>query len=212
MSSFIMSKSEVGVLFDLMGASSIPVGIVDFTEVSEAEYRQIVESFLDNKLIDSESKGFRPDKGLERFLLPIINNRVLMIFNYGIDGTCTFNVSLYFAEGGLVALLENNEKTIKFLTLDSIDDLLLFIPDINAAGAILGGGAELYISYVLVDKVSSIVHCTRIDLEKDVARIVEGKRTMDDATPVEASMETKISEYREMLHNKLREVYNVAGC
>lgn len=211
MSSFIMSKSEVGVLFDLMGASSIPVGIDDFTEVSEAEYQQIVESFLDNKLIDRESKGFRPDKGLERFLLPIIKNRVIMIFNYGIDGTCTFNVSLYFAEVGLVALLENNDKTIKFLTLDSIDDLLLFIPDINSAGTIFDGGAELYISYVLVDKVSSIIHCTRIDLEKDVARIVEGKRTTD-AAPIEASMETKVSEYREMLCNKLREVYNVAGC
>lgn len=211
MSSFIMSKSEVGVLFDLMGASSIPVGIGDFTEVSEVEYRQIVKSFSDNKLIDRESKGFRPDKGLERFLLPIIKNRIIMIFNYGVGSTCTFNASLYFAEGALVALLENNDETIKFLTFDSIDDLLLFIPDINVTGVIFDRGEEVYISYVLIDKVSSIVHCTRIDPKKGVARIVEGKRTMDP-TPFEASMETEISEYKEMLYNKLREVYDVAGC
>lgn len=211
MSSFIMSKSEVSVLFDVMGASSIPVGIGDFEDVGEAEYRQIVESFLDNRLIDRESKYFRPDKGLERFILPVIKNKVIMIFNYGIGGTCRFNASLYFAENGLTALLENNDGTIKFLTLDSIDDLLLFIPDINTAGTALGEAAELYISYVLIDKAESIVHCTRIDTEKDAARIAEGKRTVGTA-PLETSMETKISEYREMLHNKLREVYHVAGC
>lgn len=211
MSSFIMSKSEVGVLFNLIGVSSILVGIDDFPEVGEVEYQRIVESFFDNKLIDRESETFRPDKGLERFLLPIIKNKAIMIFNYGIDGTCTFNASLYFAESGLVALLENSDETIKFLTLDSIDDLLLFIPDINTTGAISIEGTDPYISYVLLDKMSSIVHCTRANLEKGVARIVEGKKNRDVA-PFEVTVETKISEYREMLYNKLREVYNAAGC
>lgn len=147
MSSFIMTKSEVVVLFDLIGITSIPVGIRDFTEVSEAEYQRIVESFGENKLIDRQSKTFRPDKELERFILPIIKSKAIMIFNYGIDNTCTFNASLYFAESGLVALLENNDGTIKFLTLDSIDDLLLFIPNVSCLSLVSAKNETPYISY-----------------------------------------------------------------
>lgn len=211
MSSFIMSKLEVVVLFDLMGALSIPVGIKGLTEVDEVEYRRIIDSFLDNKLIDRECKDFRPDKGLERFLLPIVKAETIMIFNYGIDSTCVFNATLYFAESGLVALLDNKDETIKFIILDSIDDLLLFIPDISMLGNTSIEGTEQYISYVLLDKEISIVHCTRIDLEKGIARIAEGKKSKD-AAPLEVMDETGIIEYRDMLYDKLKEVYNAVGC
>lgn len=63
----------------------------------------------------------------------------------------------------------------------------------------------------MLDTMSSIVHCTRIDLEKGVARIVEGKR-IKGVEPFEADDETEILEYKEMLSNKLREVYNAVGC
>lgn len=206
-----MGKSEVVVLFDLMGASSIPVGIKDLAEVDLLEYQHIINSFFEDKLIDRNSKSFRPDRGLERFLLPIVKAKAIMIFNYGIGSVCTFNASLYFAESGLVALLDNKDETVKFLTLDSIDELLLFIPDISMVDNVSNDGVEQYISYIMLNKESSIVHCTRLDFEKGIARIAEGKRSRD-AIPLEAVYKTEIIEYRNMLYDKLREVYNAVGC
>lgn len=211
MSSFIMSKSETAVLLDLFSASSIPVGIMNLTEVDGIEYQRIVDSFLAGGLIDKEGGTIRPDKGLEQFLLPIVKAEAIMIFNYGIDSVCTFNTSLYFARSGLAALLDNSNDTVKFLTLDSFDHLLLFIPDIAAADRASAGGSEPYISYVLLNKGESIVHCTKINLEKGTARIVEGKRSKD-APPLEAEFETEIAVYREMLRDKIREVYDAVGC
>lgn len=211
MSSFIMSKSEVVVLLNLIGALSIPVGIKVLTEVDEMEYQRIVDSFLASGLIDKKGETVRPDKGLEQFLLPMVKAKAIMIFNYGVDNSCTFNASLYFAESGLVALLENNNDTIKFLTLDSIDELLLFIPDITETDGYSSEESEQYISYVLLNERESIVHCTEINLEKGIARIVEGKRRRN-AAPLETENETEILEYREMLHHKLKEIYNVVGC
>ncbi len=210
MSSFIMSKSEVVVLFDLMAASSIPVGIKDLPQVDEFEYERIVNSFSANRLIDKTSETFKLDKGLEQFLLPVVTAKKIMLFNYGIDGICSFNASLYFSKRGSVAVLDNGDGTIKFLTIDSVDDLLIFIPDINKDVASTEG-TKPYISYILFDKMSSIVHCTRIDPEKNIAKIVEGKRT-PDAVPLDSASEAKVSEYKEMLHDKLKEVYNVVGC
>ena len=208
MSSFIMSKSEVVVLFDLMLASSIPVGIKSLPQVDEFEYERIVDSFSSNRLIDKTSKTFKPDRGLEQFLLPVVTAKRIMLFSYGIDSTCSFNASLYFAKRGLVALLDNTDGMIKFLTIDSVDDLLLFIPDINVPSA---EGTKPYVSYVLFDIGSSIVHCTRIDPEKNNARIVEGKRT-PDTIPLESACDVEVSIYKEMLHDKLKDVYNVVGC
>ncbi|MFZ2787974.1 MAG: hypothetical protein WAZ69_11570 [Trichococcus flocculiformis] len=210
MSSFIMSKQEVVVLFDLMGTSSIPVGIKDLPQVDGYEYESIVDSFSARRLIDRESETFRPDKGLEHFLLPVVKAKRILLFNYGVDGTCTFNASLYFAKIGLVAIFDNGHDTVKFLTIDSVDDLLLFIPNINDITKFVDS-CETYISYLLFDKDSSIVHCTRIDHKKNIARIVEGKKTPHSA-PVEAADEVEISEYKEMLHDKLKEVHNVVGC
>lgn len=210
MSSFIMTKSEVVVLFDLLAASSIPVGIKDLPEVDKFEYERIVASFLANRLIDHTSETVKPDKGLEKFLLPMVTAKKIMLFNYGIGGTCVFNTSLYFAKSGLVAMLDNVDGTIKFLTIDSVVDLLLFIPDIDVE-VTSEEGEEPYISYILLDNMSSIVHCTRICIEKKIARIVEGKRT-SDPVPLEATAEVEIHEYKEMLHDKFKELYHVVGC
>lgn len=210
MSSFIMSKPKVVVLFDLMGTSSIPVGIKDLPQVDEYEHERIVESFLTSYLIDKESETFRPDKGIEHFLLPIVKAERILLFNFGLDSTCTFNASLYFSKTGLIAIIDNGDDTVKFLTINSVDDLLLFIPNINDISDSVDCG-ETYISYLLFEKDSSIVHCTRIYHKKNIAKIVEGKKIPHSA-PVEAADEVEISEYKEMLRDKLKEVYNVVGC
>ena len=210
MSSFIMTKSEAVVLFDLLAASSIPVGIKDLPQVDEFEYERIVASFLANRLIDNTSETIMPDKGLERFLLPIMTAKEIMLFNYGVGGTCVFNTSLYFSKSSLVAMLDYVDGTIKFLTIDSVEDLLLFIPDIEIE-VTSEEGEEPYISYILINNMSSIVHCTRICIEKNIARIVEGKRTIDPV-PLEATAEVELHEYKEMLHDKFKELYHVVGC
>ena len=40
--------------------------------------------------------------------------------------------------------------------------------------------------------------------------VVEGRGP--HSAPVEAADEVEISEYKEMLHDKLKEVHNVVGC
>lgn len=210
MSSFIMSKSEVVVLFDLMAFPLIPIGIRGLPQLDEFEYRRIVNSFSANRLIDKTSETIKPNKGLEQFLLPVVTALKIMLFNYGINGTCSFNASLYFAKKGLVAVFDNGDGKIKFLTIDSIDDLLLFIPEVSG-NVTTGKGVEPYISYILFDKMSSIIHCTRIDTENQIARIVEGKRTLD-SVPLESESVTEITEYREKLHDKFKELYHVVSC
>lgn len=210
MSSLIMSKSEVVVLFDLMAFPSIPIGIRGLPQLDEFEYRRIVNSFSANRLLDKTSETIKPDKGLEQFLLPVVTALKIMLFNYGINGTCSFNASLYFAKKGLVAVFDNGDGTIKFLTIDSVDDLLLFIPEVSG-NVTTGKGVEPYISYILFDKTSSIIHCTRIDTENQIARIVEGKRTLD-SVPLESESVTEIAEYREKLHDKFKELYHVVSC
>ncbi len=209
MSSFILSKPEVVVLFELMADSSIPVGIKDLPQVDVFEYERIVDSFSAIHLVDKTSQTFKPDKGLEKFLLPIVTAEKILLFNYGKDSTCTFNTSIYFSRKGLVALLDHIDATIKFVTISSFDELLLYIPDLDE-NIVSVEGTELYISYLLFDKVSSIVHCTRIDTKKNLARIVEGKRIPGEA-PLESSSETEILEYKEMLYDKLKEVYDVVS-
>jgi hypothetical protein len=207
-----MSKSEAVVLFDLSGVSSIPVGIKDLPDVDEQEYQRIINSFSTKRMIDFECNIFRPDKGLEKFLLPIVRAKNIMLLNYGAGNKCTFNVSLYFAENCLVAALDNEDESIMFLTIESVDDLLVFIPDVTAVQTPLPENAEPYVSYVLLtDNGSSIVHCTSIDIERGIAMIVEGQRTLDDL-PIEVKTEVEILEYREMLLNKIKEVYDASGC
>lgn len=130
MSSFVMSKAEVIVLFDLLGLSSLPTGVRDLPEVGKYEYKCIVDKFVSHRLIDLARGYARPDIGLERFLFPMINTEVIMIFHYGADGSCSFNSTLYFAKNGLTAVLDMKDA-VKFLTISSSNDLLLFIPEIS---------------------------------------------------------------------------------
>lgn len=212
MNSMIMSKSEAVVLFDLIGVSSIPVGLHDLPDVDEYKYEKIMINFSANKLIDFDSESFRPDKGLDRFLLPILQAKYIMIFNYGEGNKCTFNATLYFAEKGLTAILDDQDDSAVFLTLDSENELMLFIPDLSDTDISLHNGTEPYISYVIIlQDGSSVLHSTRINVKMDTARIVEGKR-IPSQPPIEAEYEVCLSAYREMLHDKLKEIYDVSCC
>ena len=131
-----------------------------------------------------------------------------MLFNYGIGNKCTFNASLYFSKSGLVVVLDNQDNSIKFLTIDSFNDLLLFIPD---GSDTMSNFVESYVSYFLMSTDGfSIIHCTKISTIENIAKIVECKRTLNEQ-PIEVEREVMISDYREMLQEKLKEVYN-ATC
>jgi hypothetical protein len=95
------------------------------------------------------------------------------------------------------------------LKINTLNDLLLFIPDpLNIA--VESENSESYISYILCDKYYSIIHCVRLKNKQSQAFVVESKRTADNDIS-ENEFEVSTVEYRDMLYEKLSEVYNAVS-
>lgn len=206
MSSFLLSKAQLVVLFDCLldslGHLSLPVSIRDLPEVNPEERQQILSSFYASRLLDSQSPTFRPDRGLDPFLLPIVKTKTILLWNHGVDGVCTFNASLYFSPVGVVALRDRGGNGVRFQTLDSVEDLLLFLsPDFAPTAK------HPYISYLRIEPESSVIHCAVFSPEGDSVHISEGKRGTADTSPVEASSVVTPAAYQQLLKDKLQEVY-----
>lgn len=208
MNNFEMSKSEVVVLFDLIGAESIPVGIADFPNVSEKQNIQIVESFVDSKLLDISNNLIRPDKGLERFLSPILKSDNIVIFNYGRNNKCKFNATLFNSKSGNVAVLEETINTVRFIRFDSFADFNLFIQRFELISP--NGEENQFISFIIFEKGFSIVHWAKLDSKARRVSVVEAKKYSAGKVD-EKNFSVDVEEYDELFEGKLRETYDAVS-
>ena len=210
MSSCIMQKAEVVVLFDLLCDAAIPISIKDLPKVSEFEHARITKAFVDGRLIDNAIDNIRFDKGFEPFLLPILKSEKVMLFNYGLNGKCLFNATLYFSKCGAAAIFDTDADEVRFITIDSFDDLLLFIPKIPVYKHFTENDV-IHFSYIIFDENSTTVHCAKINSKKNIAAFAEEKKSVS-AEPVKTEFETDMAEYEKLFRGRLRGVYDVVGC
>ncbi len=203
MSSFLISKDEFVVLFDLFKIENFTIGIENFHEVEEDRYNDILNDFLEYKLIMKKEDRYLLNTKLEEYILPVLKADRILIFNYGIEKTCDFNATMYFSDKKLVAVLEGNEEILHFILIDSYDDLELFIPDAFDVEDV----KETYISYYLLTKDDYTFHSAIINLmDNSVTSVVKRKEEEEIFKTV------SLKEYKDEFYQMLKEVYHASSC
>lgn len=210
MSSFTYSKNEFSVFYQALGLPRTYIGI-QFDELNDDEFEKILSSLCKEKSIAPKNDGYIPADGFKRHFYPIVSASDVIIFNFGLNKKCCFNATFYFSTFGSTVIIDNMNSTITSITINSLDDILLLLPVFNISKSDLKLKAATYSSYWhFHSNEYSILHISTIDYEKNEVEIHEGKRMENDLL-FESSQTVTVSEYTEMLEEKLREVFNVSS-
>lgn len=210
MSSFTYSKDEFSVFYQALGLPMTYIGI-QFDELNDDEFEKIVSSLCKEKSITLKNDGYIPADGFKRHFYPIASASDVIIFNFGFNKKCCFSATIYFSTFGSTVIIDNMNSTITSVTINSLDDILLLLPVFNISKSDLKFEALAYASYWhFHSNEYSILHISTIHYEKNEVEIHEGKRMENDLL-FESSQTVTISEYTEMLEEKLREVFNVSS-
>lgn len=206
MSSFCITKIE---LQALVSALRMPITYIsmDLPQLTESEESRVVEQLCSQGILFHDTNGFIPTKGLKKHLFPIKSSSDILLFNYGTNNSCIFNASIYFSKNGVVAVYEKTKSSIICICLESLDDILTFIP-------LIGDGDNSheneYVSYFhFSDRGYSIAHFAAFNPITSRV-IIEEKKQCSNSPLLESLQEASIKEYSEMLKEKLEDVYNVS--
>lgn len=211
MSSFCITKKE---LRALLSALDIPLPYIsmELVQLSELEENSIVDQLCTQGVLFRDDGNYIPAKGMKKHLFPIKAASDIILFNYGNNGTCVFNASIYFSVLGAVAIYEKTEDSIMCISLDSIEDVLTFLPGFGENNCDTFISNEEYISFFhFSGRGYSIAHIAYYKARTGCVTIEE-KKQGNDSPLQEAIHEVSVDEYSEMLKEKIEDVYNVSCC
>lgn len=211
MSSFCITKKELQALV-LALEIPLPIISVELPILSKQEENIITDQLCTQGVLFCDDSGYIPAKGMKKHLLPIMASSDIILFNYGKDDTCVFNASLYFSHFGAVAIYEQNKDSILCVSLDSLEDVLTFLPGFGEKNFDTVLSDEEYISYFhFSGRGYSIAHLACYKARTNCVAIEE-KKQANDSPLLEAIHEVEVDEYYEMLKEKIEDVYNVSCC
>ena len=131
MSNFQLLKVQLVALLEMLEYEYVLTGMSDIPEVSEKEVDSIQEYFSSIGMISVKNGKVIPCKGLEEFMVLLDASEKIMILNYGVIEKCTFNATLYFSPRDLLVILEVNKDVVEFLVIRSLEELRIFIPEVE---------------------------------------------------------------------------------
>ena len=178
MSSFLMTKAEFLVLLKLLGIESLPIGITSMPDVSVAEAKKIKDDFCKAGLIKYDLEHLLIDKGLEEYILPLVQAKTMFVYNYGTDNNCLFNTTVYLSGKSAVVLQADND-TVRFIHFVELLDFSYFILKFVEEDEFLNLPSA-YMSYISFFEDHITVHVYN----------------------------TSVSQYRDVFANHLREVWS----
>ncbi|MCL1912847.1 MAG: hypothetical protein FWG10_02930 [Eubacteriaceae bacterium] len=203
MTSFVMSKHQMVVLFSLLSKRAIPIGFVDLLPVCNNDRIAIVRGFIENKILIPSDNKLNTDKNLEAYLEPIFTSEKVLILSYGISELGhLFNATFYTSKGSLVALLDLPDNMVQMVKFDNYSELDIFLPSLSQSREMNGE----YINYVLFRRDTQTVHSAKkanglVDVEELVADVSQ--------TLAKQIFTTSLKDYQKLFANKAREVFDV---
>ena len=210
MTVLILPKTEVATLLDMAQCGSAPTGILDFHLLKGTERTAFEDRLVREGLINSPSRGFRPDKGLDPFLLPIVNRQAALIYQHGTNDTPDFNISAYFFRGQISVLMNQSRDTVKWLTLASWNDFALFLRKFPNHPC--EEQKPQFIGCVFLTGQYSLLHTAQLRLQESEAtvRVREGRRWISNEVE---ELDTAYApfDYNRLLEKRIEELYDIAG-
>lgn len=204
MKSLILKQSEVTVLFNLMNAAQMIIGMETLPEVSIEQQKEIIEYFKQEKVIAINQDEVYFDQFIGDLLIPMVKANKILLYNYGINKQVAFNTSLYFSKDGIRAISRENKENLRIFKIESINELNLFLPNI-LKNSQLYIKDELFVSYWLITKQSVTLHtCT---MQNENANIIEQTKGKELHT-FSMSLTSYLEKYNQTIKECLYETSN----
>jgi hypothetical protein len=210
MNSFVISKTELVVLFDLICNIAIPTGITNLPEISDSTQSNIIKLLMNSGLINEHHDSFLPGEKLNLYFASIMDCQNIMAYNLGNDKEYTFNTTLFPSDKGVVSILDVSSDDVQFIKFESFDELMIFLPVFNENSDDMTNTEYQYLRYVVYGKKSTLFHKAMFDSKIQTVNVYENLKYRTGKNE-EQEFEVSSTEYYKLVKEKLKGMCHVVS-